>query len=66
MLHLLTGSDSDNIIVASLQQQNLQVFLMWSIEHVNEYPTMHYFETPGHTQSMIAHMILTEYFWKVQ
>ena len=25
---------------------------------------MHYFEIPWHTQSMIACMILTEYFWK--
>ena len=36
------------------------------IGHVNEYPTMHYFGNPGHTQSMIAYMILTEYFWKFQ
>ena len=33
--------------------------------HANEYPKMHYFRNPGHTQSMIAYMILTEYFWKV-
>ena len=32
--------------------------------HVNEYPTMYYFGNPGHTQSMIAYMILIEYFWK--
>ena len=32
--------------------------------HVNEYPTMHCFGNPRHTQSMIAYMILTEYFWK--
>ena len=32
--------------------------------HVNEYPTMHYFGIPGHTQSMIAYKILTEYLWK--
>ena len=36
------------------------------IGHVNEYPTMHYFRNPGHTQSMIAYMILTEYFLNVQ
>ena len=34
-----------------------------TIGHVNEYPTMHYFGIPGHTQYMIAY-ILTEYFWK--
>ena len=27
------------------------------IGRVNEYPTMHYFGNPGHTQSMIAYMI---------
>ena len=35
-----------------------------SIGHVNEFPTMHYFGIPRHTQSMIAYIILTEYFWK--
>ena len=25
------------------------------IRHVNEYPTMHHFGNPGHTQSMIAY-----------
>ena len=32
----------------------------------NEYPTMHYFGYPRHTQSMIAFVILTENFWKFQ
>ena len=36
---------------------------MLRIERVNEYPTMHYFGDPRHTQSMIAYMIFTEYFW---
>ena len=27
--------------------------------HVNEYPTMHYFIFPRHTQSMIAYKILS-------
>ena len=31
-----------------------------SIGNVNEYPTMHYFGIPRHTQSMMAYMILTE------
>ena len=29
--------------------------------HVHEYPTMHYFGNPGHTESMTEYMILTEY-----
>ena len=32
--------------------------------HVKEYPTMHYFEIPRRTQSMIAYKILTEYLWE--
>ena len=40
--------------------------LIKGIGHVSEYPTMHYFGNPRHTQSMIAYMILTEYFWKFQ
>ena len=36
------------------------------IGRVNEYTTMHYFINPGRALSMIAYMILTEYFWKVQ
>ena len=34
--------------------------------HVNEYPSMHYFGTPRHSQSMIALKIWTKYFWKFQ
>ena len=34
--------------------------------HVNEYPTMHYFGNARHTQSMIAFMILTGYFWEIR
>ena len=41
----------------------LNVFILG---YVNEYPTMHYFGIPRHTQSMIAFEILTEYFWKFQ
>ena len=36
------------------------------IGHVNEYPTMHCFGNPRHTQSMIVYMIWTEYFWRFQ
>ena len=28
-----------------------------SMGHVNEYPTMHHFGIPGHTQSMVAYII---------
>ena len=41
-------------------------WLILKIGHVNEYPTMHYFGIPRHTQSMMAYKILTEYFWKSQ
>ena len=40
---------------------------MSQMGHVSEYPIiciMHYFGNSGHIQSMIAHMSLTEYFWK--
>ena len=37
-----------------------------AIGHVNEYPSMHYFGIPRHTQSIIAYTILTKYFWKSQ
>ena len=37
-----------------------------STGHINEYPTMHYFGVPRHTQSTIAYKILTEYFWEFQ
>ena len=36
------------------------------IGHINEYPTMHYFGNPRHTDSMIAYRILTEQLWKFQ
>ena len=36
------------------------------IGHVNEYPTMHDFGNPRHAQSMLAYIILTEYFWIFQ
>ena len=39
-------------------------FILIAVGHVNDYPTMHYFGNPRRTQSMIAYVILTEYFWK--
>ena len=39
---------------------------IFSIGYVNEYPMMHCFGNPRHTQSMITYMNLTEYFWKFQ
>ena len=42
----------------------LFLFLNLRIGHVKNYPTIHYFGNPGHTQSMIASMtLLTEYFF---
>ena len=45
-----------------------EVWMLWSycLGHVNEYPIVHYFGNPRHTQSIIAYMILTGYFWKFQ
>ena len=40
--------------------------LALSIGDVNAFPTMHYFENPRHTQTIIAYMTLTEYFWRFQ
>ena len=40
-----------------------------TIGHVNEYPnipTMHYFGIPRHAQSMIAHKIFAQPYWKFQ
>ena len=50
--------------------QNSRTKQIIPIGHVIEYPTMHYFINPRHTQSMIAYiMIFTEYFctfqWKI-
>ena len=41
----------------------VQLYTMYPlIGYVNKYPTMHYFGNPGHTQSMIAYiMIFTNY-----
>ena len=36
-----------------------------TIGHVNEYPTMHYFGIPRHTQSMIAYKIFWKFQWKI-
>ena len=35
-----------------------------SIRYVDEYPTMHGFGNSRHTESMIAYISLTEYFWR--
>ena len=53
--------------IVDKQVINRQI-ISWStlIGRVNDYPTMHYFGIPTHTQSMIAYKILTEYCWKFQ
>ena len=38
--------------------------LLHAIGHVNESPTMHYFDNPRDTLSMIVYMISTKRFWK--
>ena len=35
------------------------------IGHDYEYPLMHIFRYPRHTQSMIAYMSLIKYFWRL-
>ena len=50
-----------SIVLLFLLSCQTVLFLKWL---VNEYPTMHYFGNPGHTQSKGSIMILTEYFWK--
>ena len=43
------------------------MYFLLAVAHVNQYPKIHYFGNPRHTQSMIAYIIiLTEYFWKFQ
>ena len=44
----------------------IYLYVTISIGYVNEYPKMHYFGNPRHTQPMIANKILNEYFWKFQ
>ena len=53
------------MIYLSLQDL-AQILLHAAIGHVNEYPALHYFWNPRHTQPMIAYIIMTEYFWKFQ
>ena len=45
-----------------INQRAIRNIVSRVIGHVYEYPIMHYFGIPRHTQSMIAYKILTEYF----
>ena len=47
-----------SIVVTSCTQSIFNLL----IRHVNQYSAMHLFGNPGHTQSMIAYMIIIEYF----
>ena len=54
----------ENIVLYFCHKQQTDVLLQslcigMAIGHVSEYPTMHYFGNPRHTQSMIAYMILS-------
>ena len=59
-------SDEENL----LQVMRLSLFkpshtrTAATIEHVHEYPTMHYFGIPRHTSSTIAYKISSECVWK--
>ena len=60
-------SNSSSRLAAAAGAQRVRVYRDISkIEHVYEYPTMYDLGNPRHTQSMIAYMILSEYFWKFQ
>ena len=64
--YLKVGSLQSRVKLNKQLNEILQSFIRFSllVGHVNEYPTMHYFGNPRHTQSMIAYKILTEYFGK--
>ena len=51
---LMTSQQRDD----QVRQTKIRDFC--EIGHVNEYPTMHYFEIPRDTQSMVAYTVLTE------
>ena len=62
-LHCLVTDRAFFIVLAHVWILCL-IFLL--IGRVNEYPTMHYFGIPRHTQQMMAYKISIEYFWKFQ
>ena len=65
-LGILMFTFSIYIAVAIVHQSSMYstVVLLMLKGNVNEYPIMHYFGNPRHTQSMKAYMILTKNFWK--
>ena len=48
-----------------LKNEKITSLAFNTIGHVNDYPTMHYFGNSRHTRSMIAYMILTEFFLEI-
>ena len=53
--------------VATIQWLRLEILNTIPIDLTiteQEYPTMHHFEIPIHSQSMTAYMILTELIWE--
>ena len=52
-------------ITKELKQKKLSDKFCNQIGHVKEYSTMQYFGNPRHTQSMMAYMILTEFFLEI-
>ena len=59
---LLTGQKTMCVVIQNYNEDGVLVahtvlsdgMSTSTIEHVNEYPTMHYLGNPRHTQSMIA------------
>ena len=46
--------------------EQFQSLSQLKIRYFNEYPTMHYFGNPRHSESMKAYVIWAEYFWEFQ
>ena len=65
----LTTSLTDEILLSCVSPLTTVIFFSFRIvstikghaNEANEYPAMHYFRIPRHTQPMIAYKILTEF-----
>ena len=69
--YIILVAFNDSFILLYTRKRHVWIYIQlngnrtfFPIGHVKEYPTMHYFGNPRHTQSMITYMILSEYFWK--
>ena len=62
LVKVINRLENDQVKVMEVPAYSLP--FPYYVGHIYEYPTMYYFDTSRHTQSMIAYKILTEYFWK--